>query len=309
MSVVLSKYPKEAALYFDSVIPIAAHADILKSAIESGRLSANLGDAIKFIKSDIGTIFQEEGPVGAFDRKYLNKIAPNISDEMVQQIEFLSASFLFRYVMIEMGGRIEAGEKAYIGFSQSLKMADTFYDNLDIFMDKWKLNEAVFDFIPKGSGGPHDLCLELMATKLIDVTHVGWDQILELRKDSDSRHALLNFRKMVAEDFEDWSIEQISEELELREYDYIAASKKHGFALFDYTVKTLLSSRAVGGGSFISMVSMAFGGGALSALPVAVPIVAELGKSIIKIRSHQHETAQIRAQHPVSYLERVRSKL
>ena len=148
--------------------------------------------------------------------------------------------------------------------------------------------------------------LTLLETPLIDTKKAEWDQILELRLDEEAHRNLINFRLFFYESYQDKSIDYIEDDINKKLYEYKQVSKKHGFDLLISSLSTLLDSKniqsAAAGGLAATLI-----GGPISGLSAAVLI--ELGGLSLEVAKKMHAIKNYKNSHELAYIIETNKKM
>lgn len=154
-----------------------------------------------------------------------------------------------------------------------------------------------------------DILLKVASLKLIDTHACDWTQLLEFRKDTDSRNLLRRLRLFCYENYQGKSHAYIEDDLRTRVADYERAVKKWGFTTATGAINAVLDSKLIAGGiagSFLSayyqepLLAIASGIGAAG---------ISLAKIGIELGKQKHERGEIMATNPVSYISYAKEKL
>ncbi len=87
--------------------------------------------------------------------------------------------------------------------------------------------------------------LTLLDTPLIDTKNADWDQIVEMRADSDAHKKLINLRFFFHDNYQGKPITYIEDDINKRLDAYKHTSKKHGFDLITSSLSTLLDAKQI----------------------------------------------------------------
>jgi hypothetical protein len=144
-----------------------------------------------------------------------------------------------------------------------------------------------------------DISLQLAGLSLVNVDHVRWEQLLEFRKDADSLRRLQNLRLFFHEKFDGKPQAYVRDALLLAIEKHDDTVKKWGFETVSAGLECIFSSKslaALGAG----IISVAFG--APIALAAATTAMVEIGAATLKIASKRRALSEFRKYDPVSYL-------
>lgn len=148
--------------------------------------------------------------------------------------------------------------------------------------------------------------LVLSGVPLIDTARASWEQILELRKDSDSRRKLRNLRLFFHGNYAEKSVEYISDDLARRLDDYSSVRKRLGFEATVGSISALLDSKNLQGAAAAGIVSAVIGGpiGAISAA-----VLVELGGMALEFSKKCFEIREFENAHELAYLIHAKKRL
>ncbi|QVM99620.1 hypothetical protein JYG38_15310 [Pseudomonas rhodesiae] len=149
------------------------------------------------------------------------------------------------------------------------------------------------------TGGQSDPSLMLSNLKLIDAKMADWRQILEIRKDDLSRRKLARMRLFLNENFQGKSASFIEDDLLRRVDDYELATKKFGFTTLTSSLSMLLDAKSLQTSIGTGAVAGLFGGLEIGLLSAAV---IELGKVAINIAEKRHNMKHWQAGHEMAYI-------
>lgn len=159
-----------------------------------------------------------------------------------------------------------------------------------------------------GESAPGDVMACIHGLKVVAPNAASWEQILEFRKDRESRAAFKRFRLFCEENYKGQNLGIIKDDLDVRIYDYEAALEKHGFETVSGAVNSVICS-PVSHGSLLGSVAAFAAGMPLTALTAAVPFAAKIGSATIDIIQSKHSLATLKMNHPISYLSDARERL
>lgn len=161
--------------------------------------------------------------------------------------------------------------------------------------------------LPAEAVGSHaDPSLTLSNLHLIDATAADWRQILDVRKDDASRRKLARLRLFLHEDFQGQPASFIEDDLLRRVDDYELATKKFGFTTLTSSLGMLLDAKSLQTSASAGVVAGLFGGlevGLLSAAAI------ELGKVALNIAEKHHDMKHWQAGHEMAYIFETRDSL
>jgi hypothetical protein len=150
------------------------------------------------------------------------------------------------------------------------------------------------------------LSLSLDSIPLIDPSNASWEQIMEFRYDDDSVNKLRNLRLYIFENYLGKPQAYIQDQLSKKLDDYEYASKKHGFDLTTSVLTTVLDSKNLQA-SLTAGIGAAFFGGVELAIGAACAV--EIGKGSIELAKKMYSFKELKNNHDVAYLIKAKEKL
>lgn len=134
--------------------------------------------------------------------------------------------------------------------------------------------------------------LTLTRIPFVDTSNATWEQILELRSDPEAKRKLRNLRLFLHENYRENSSAFISDDLHRRIDEFQAARRKHGFEMVTGSISALLDAKSLQAAAASAVAGALFGGpiGALtSAVTVEIGTVAlEATKRIYAIKDFEN---------------------
>lgn len=147
----------------------------------------------------------------------------------------------------------------------------------------------------QGSHGSAYTTLTLTRIPFVDTSNAKWEQIMELRSDTEAKRKLRNLRLFLHENYKDSSSAFISDDLHRRIDEFQAARRKHGFEMVTGSISALLDAKSLQAAAASALAGTLFGGpiGALtSAVTVEIGAVAlEASKRIYAIKEFENSHA------------------
>jgi hypothetical protein len=150
------------------------------------------------------------------------------------------------------------------------------------------------------------LALTLSGIPLIDHSSASWEQIVEVRRDLQSRKQLQRFRLYLAKNYSGKSTAYIEDDISVALEDYELAKKKHGFDTLVSSLSVLLNSKNIQAAG-VAGIGAAFFGGINAGLSSALAV--ELGKFTIEFSKKHHAMKCWEKSHELAYLIDVNKKL
>lgn len=326
MSVNLSKVialgpPKEAALYFERVLPFdLGHSLLLQNKPEESALYIpfNGGEFDRgVVESLIGhhssyNIYLEMTNVALAIQFYrLMQDANNqklfLEDKNTpEKLEPISSA-----VGIDLQAVAESiisGDHDTEDFAKGLGLKMTAISNSADFQDSslWDVDGRLAE--TRNSGG--DLAkysATLSGLKLVDPSKATWEQIVEFRKDAKSFSALRDLRILFQTDYSGRDINFISDDLAGRIERFEEARKLWGFETIQRSLSVLFDEKSAIAASFGSIATHAIGGSLLAAVSAGGGIA--LGGAVLGLGKVYVEQRKQRIQSPVRYLVDLKDRL
>ena len=153
--------------------------------------------------------------------------------------------------------------------------------------------------------GPYAV-LALSGVPLVDVSKASWEQIVELRKDTDARAKLRNLRLFLHGTYKGKAKEFITDDLGRRLDEYDSARKRLGFEAVTGTISSLLDAKSLHAATATGIAS-AFVGGAFAGVGSAV--LVELGGMALELSKRRFAIKQFENSHELAYLIRAKKEL
>ncbi len=155
-------------------------------------------------------------------------------------------------------------------------------------------------------GTQTDPAIVLSNLNLIDTSHAEWNQIMEIRKDGDSKKKLKRLRLFVHENFEGKSIAYIEDDLCRRLDQYEQASSKFGFQKITSSLSMILDAKSLHAAAGAGLAGALFGGPIVGGVAAAS---VEIGKIAINIAEKHHEMKAWQDGHDLAYIFNVQRTL
>jgi hypothetical protein len=145
--------------------------------------------------------------------------------------------------------------------------------------------------------------LALSGVPLVDVSRSSWEQIVELRKDSDARGKLRSLRMFLHGTYHGMQKEFIVDDLGRRLHEYDSARKRLGFEAITGTISSLLDAKSLQAATTTG-IAAAFAGGPLTGFGTAV--LVELGGMALELSKRRFAIEQFENSHDLAYLIRAK---
>jgi len=282
---------REAALYFDRIVPLSFWVDFvwLNSSIEDASifpveilqiLPENLHQNVHITRlidlNDSGyQIFMAIFKYGAYQKK--SGIYRLDFDNLTRSLGIQEVKSLIENYLENCSAFIED-----FGF-QSLPI-----DAADIFLDDTE--------------GPCDTLIKLTNLRLIDTSRVSWQHILEFRADVEALARLRRLRSFAEEELAGKTPDQLSDLLFTRIYEYEETAKAWGFETKKAAVVSLLGSKVLAATLSGSLAAFLVGEPVAAAVSACGGIAVELGKIGLEIKQRGFGFRKIVRANPVSYI-------
>jgi hypothetical protein len=284
---------KEAALYFDHLIPVGYGS-------EFSRLMSRLhGKELKQVE------------VLAYDVMFDLFLPPALrrNRRFVKYLSDLNMSNL-EATRLHYVGDPSAEESA----AAKRKLTEHFVRTaLPSFLDEFDLNSVAVvcpsSLVTEEATDKADLALTLSSLQLVDADRADWNQLTEFRRDAVARDKLRRLRLFAFDRYDDKPREYIEDDVLKKIADYNAEVRKWGFETKSGALSMLLNSQLVTGaltGSFIS----ALLGAPMTALATAAGGVAlETATIALYLSRRRFALRELMRENPVSYVSYAESQL
>jgi hypothetical protein len=144
-----------------------------------------------------------------------------------------------------------------------------------------------------------DPVVRMAGLSLIDVTSASWEQILELRRDSEARVRLQRLRSFLCDKYTNKSLAYMEDDLSQRISEYDRVSRKHGFELVTGSIAALLDSSNIQAAAATGMGAALLGGPWLG---VSAAAFIELGKMSLEFAKRRRSIVDWQASHELAYV-------
>lgn len=158
------------------------------------------------------------------------------------------------------------------------------------------LPSGCFDNYEAGEG---DVTLSITNIPLVDTKKGQWDQILEFRKDRDSRKKLRNLRLFLHTNYQGKTLAFIEDDLNKRLDEYYNACKDWGFETLTSSISALTDSKNLVELLEGSTCATLFGGPLVG---LATGASIELAKIVIMLAKKRHAFHKLKRDHDLAYL-------
>lgn len=284
---------KVAALYFDRVIPIAFHSiygSYERLFIKTPEpVPAEFAAQLIFEKS---RPFQVIEYIGNYWDSFIRPILPHLKKQYAS-----------------------TDPKAYVELKQLYLEDARFSDGTSVRKQFSKLARQLgcpcysivlaADEEPKSYAETY-ACLALSRIPLVDVSNASWEQIMELRSDSEAATGLRRLRLFFFENYVGKPAAYIQDDLLRRLDEYDQARRKHGFDAMMSSIQVLLDSTSLQAAAVASLTAGLFGG-AVAGLSAGAAV--EIGKVLLEIANKRAEIRNLASGHELGYVIGAREAL
>lgn len=144
-----------------------------------------------------------------------------------------------------------------------------------------------------------DPSITLSKLNLIDASQAEWRQIIELRKDIESHRKLARLRLFIHKNYADCSFAYIEDDLSQRIEEYERVTRKFGLKTTLSSLSLLLDAKALQASAGAGLVAGLFGG-PLVGLSAAAAI--EIGKIAVNIAEKHHDLKDWQSGHELAFI-------
>lgn len=148
--------------------------------------------------------------------------------------------------------------------------------------------------------------LAISGVPLVDASKASWEQIVELRKDPDARRKLRNLRLFLHGVYQEKPREFIEDDLGRRIDEYNSARQRLGFEAVAGTISSLLDAKNLHAATATG-IAAALAGGAITGIGSAV--LVELGGMALEFSKKRFAIKQFENSHELAYLIRAKKAL
>ncbi|MHB0955694.1 MAG: hypothetical protein ACYC0X_04875 [Pirellulaceae bacterium] len=287
---------KDAALYFDYVVPVIE--DTIRNSV-AGLVakSFDVNAALSNITHEVSTTPRILLP------PHLSS-DPQFSSLLIRLSVWSALSGIIEIARQHpSGGAAEALQKLNQILQVDVSQPKSLDTHLVALFDRYKLDQYpellpadMTQLLAKLGLSPNDaenIGLSLVGAKLVDTTNVSWDQILEFRKDTRGREKLRRLRRFFTTNYEEKSQAYIEADLHQRLEEHEAVVKSWGFETIMTTIESFINMKtftAIAGGSLAGYCSQSpvigfVSGGALELSGLAVTLARCLHRGN-QLKSH-----------------------
>jgi hypothetical protein len=303
---------KQAALYFDYVVPIFLVLDV---AVEVGTenlvgLEERNYHASKLFRETRDKILRFVPPslleFDNFDRwGEINGVFYGELDDLRSYLPDLNAlpiSALSNYVSVEPEARRRMHQlnKKLKKFLRHLRIVDpVFAGGRTLFAEQ---TEPTAD-------KTYDAFVKISGLQLIDTDSVTFDEIDEFRKDKEAIRKLRRLRLFAATNYDGKSVNYIEDDLLQRIDDYKAEVRRWSFKTKTAAAAMLFQSKLLAGGIGCSLVGALLDKPLISVASAAIGTIAEFGNVAVEVARMNFVASEALGDNPVSYIIDARKTL
>jgi len=321
--------PKEAALYFEEVLPL----DLSYSWLTALGIRDSESEGLLSDIEHLGIPFDG----ASFDEKIVESLMPrtnNAADVYVNQLaagSWLPLSLILAHVLsseaVEDLSKHDSMRKIFAMGGVSLDEVVKSINNNDFNATKYTdqsipifsryVERAGFRKSPtwlslsgrqeeyRLAGSTAAYAVALKGLELVDPKSVAWDHILEFRKDPTSRNSLRRFRLFFSDNLEGKSPSYIQDKLLVSLDEYKKTSKVWGFPTIQKTLSVAVSSQNVINSSLGALAPILSGAPLQIAAGIGAVITLsncalEFSKTFVDVRNSSIDS-------PMSYLAKLKN--
>lgn len=152
-----------------------------------------------------------------------------------------------------------------------------------------------------------DTRLSIMELELIDVSKASWDQILSVRQDESSWKDLRNFRTFIHKNYAGKELAFVEDEIERIIDKYNETAKRLGFETKQTLWEVLFNKNIVDSGR--NLLSFFLGAGTAGLSDIVAGIATSLGRLVVKLDKAKYTINSELDSSPVKYIVDARKKL
>ncbi len=289
---------KNAAIYFDRVIPLAiagyAREVCLYHSLETPE---NVPE-----RALLNLLFGTEKPPGSATYKTDSKRLLDLTNNYFWLLQDLQGGQGLN--LLKVPAMVEAAYRSDVNYrGRGIRRV-----LLELFEQQGSAGPALSLSAQEvaSSTGIEDPTIAMTGMGIIDSSVASWDQLLDLRRDRDAMLKLRRFRAFLTRTYSGKSRAFVEDELSAALQDYEVASKKHGFELVTGTLSVALDASSLQAAAAVGLVAVLMGG-PLAALPAAAAV--ELGKMAIHFAKQRRRMDDWHLTHPLAYVIEARARL
>lgn len=155
----------------------------------------------------------------------------------------------------------------------------------------------------------HSIEFTTYNANLIDTSRLTWEQIIEFKKDEESRRKLRNYKLFMYDQFSGKSKDYIIDHLSKKIEEYEEACKKHGFKLVSSTLSSVLNSKSAIAMAGIVAAGIITGISTVKDIGLISGAVIEIGKISLGISEKMMDMRSFKNNHELAYIFEIKDKL
>lgn len=292
---------KDAALYFDHVIPLFTFLD---AAVDGDfyRLMAmkpaNMIDAIREKRDQFVRLLPEEVGEGTLGfEKFVELNVENLrplglgkdsEDSFGEDEDTLVLDILRK------NANVINGNVAH--FFANVPMLNAVSTTSDITISTDNSDGA-------------EIAVTLSGLRLVDTGKVPIEHVMEFRQDHAAVAALRQLRVFAQKEYRGKPESYVEDDLHLKIFEYEQTAKKWGFELVDAGLTTLFNSKSAVGTIGGTIAALLAGSPVIASSAAIVGTALEIGKVTLSVSRKRFEAREALGNDPVSYIARARRHL
>jgi len=305
--------PKQAALYFDRVIPLNI-SSIVSDEINAREVLSDLLNINDYKQLDSCLV-----ELKAFYSELINCLETVLSKDNSDFIEPMAKKLVNlgfdpqKYLDGDIGENIEEYFDflfIFLGFvyMDNLKLPhkgnfQSYVNNLSRLVGI-KQSSVILPSkcLSYYNATEDDITLSIANTPIVNTQHTSWNKIIEFRRDKESKKKLRTLRLFLHTNYERKSREFIEDDIEKRLDDYYSTCKNYEFETITSTLSTVLDSKNLKFTIVASAGAAIWGKPIVFAGTILTGAVIELGKISIELCKKKHAFHRIKQQHELAYI-------
>lgn len=150
---------------------------------------------------------------------------------------------------------------------------------------------------------------KLVNARLINPDTLEWDQVYEVRKDTESVNKMRNLRLYMYDNFDGKNIDYIRDAIAKRIEDHDAACKKHGIELREAIFSSLIDAKSSLGWIVLAAASLISGHTYIAGASGVLGASLQIGKAVLKINSKKQGFNISKNTHELAYIIKLQKKI
>jgi hypothetical protein len=281
---------KNAALYFDHVIPVCLAVEFVQKA-QFEALLREIRDLLPPSLLQRPGFPERLAEVNGATYRVFSKLLIQRLD-LPPRIPGLSAS---EYEAVEIASASE-----YFRFLDEYGLAD-----LPLVSVDGPASAAMLD----DPSSPFSAVVTLANMKVVDASSASWEQIFEFRRDPEARAKLRRLRLFAYEKYPERSRAYVEDDLLTRLADYEDAARQLGLESVQGALSIVLNSKLTAGILAGSMLSTLFGQPVTALAAAAVGAAVEVGHVAVELSKQRFALRRLMRDNPVSFVSYARKRL